>query len=381
MVKKLTVCLVVIVMLAPIPACATQPGSGQQVIRIGLVGPLSGDSAQYGQSQLAGAQYKANEINAANGLYRIELFSEDDASNCDQSVNATTKLITEKKVHAILGAGNSPCALAMVPITARYKVPQFTFGVGTAITKQGSEYIFRVAAASPVQTAALASYAVKVLQHQKFAILYSDDEYGATMAVGFKEALASMGLEPVVYETFPIADKDFTGQLTKVKNSGATSLFATGSYAAAALIAKQVHQMGIKVQLLGDTGCASPKYAELGGEAVEGAIVDEPFTITDPDPKIQEWVKGFRDQFNKDPDGYVAEMYDTVGLIHEAVTKAGKADSQVIRDYADSLTKEAGYSGILGNLYFDEDGNIKFGLNICRIEGGKKILQKKQPAQ
>ena len=103
-------------------ALAVNGAAAQQVIKIGVVGPLTGAFAAVGQSQLTGAEMRAKEINAAGGAYKIELISEDDASNCDQSVNATVKLITKDNVVAILGAMNSPCALAMVPVTKRYQI-------------------------------------------------------------------------------------------------------------------------------------------------------------------------------------------------------------------------------------------------------------------
>jgi branched-chain amino acid transport system substrate-binding protein len=345
-----------------------------QTIKVGVVGPLTGQFAPGGQSQLYGAEMKAKELNASGGRYKIELLVEDDASNCDQSVNATVKVITQSKVAAVLGAVNSPCALAMVPITKRYKVPQFTFGVGTAITKQGSEWVFRVAVGAPGQTKALAEYAVKKLGHKKIAVLYSDDEYGASMAEGFKKALESMGLQPAAFETYPREDKDFSGQLTKVKSSGATALYPTGSFAAAALIARQAKQLGLELQLLGDTGIATPKFAELGGDAVEGAVIVEPFTPGDPDSKVQEFVKKFKTQYNRDPDGWVAEMYDTVGMIYEAVSKAGRVDSQVIRDHAAAYKEGSAYNGILGDWYFDKEGNATFDLYKVQIKGGKKVI-------
>jgi len=344
------------------------------VIKIGVVGALTGDFSAVGNSQLTGAQMKAKEINDSGGKVKVELIAEDDASNCDQSVNATTKLITRDNVAAILGAVNSPCALAMVPVTQRYETPQFTFGVGTAITQKGSKWIFRVAVGAPGQTKELANYAVKKLGHKKVAILYSDDEYGASMATGFKEALAALGLQPAAYESYPRADKDFSGQLTKVKNTGATALFATGSYAASALIAKQAKQLGLQLQLLGDTGNATPKFIELGGEAVEGTVLVEPFTPADPDPKIQDFVQKYRKQFNRDPDGWVAEMYDAVGMIQTAVTKSGKADRKTIRDYAVSLKPGTGYKGILGEWYFSSDGDATFPLYKVRIKDGKKVI-------
>jgi branched-chain amino acid transport system substrate-binding protein len=350
------------------------PAYTQQVIKIGVVGALTGQFAAVGQSQLTGAEMRAKEINAAGGKYKIELVSQDDGSNCDQSVNATIKMITQDNVVAVLGAVNSPCALAMVPTTKRYSTPQFTFGVGTAITQQGSEWVFRTAVGAPGQAKELAEYAAKKLGHTKIAVLYSDDEYGASMATGFKAALAAMNMQPAASESYPRADQDFTGQLTKIKASGATALFATGSYTASALIAKQAQQLGLKVQQLGDTGNATPKYAELGGDAVEGAVLVEPFTPADPDPKVQAFVKRYKEQYNRDPDGWVVEMYDTVSIIHEAVNKSGKIERRAIRDYAAGLRTGTPYVGMLGTWSFTENGDAVFPLYKVQIKGGQKVI-------
>lgn len=354
---------------------AAGPAAAQQVIKIGVVGPLTGAFAAVGQSQLTGAEMRAKEINAAGGKYRIELVSEDDGSNCDQSVNATVKLITKDNVVAVLGAMNSPCALAMVPITRRYRTPQFTAGVGTSITKQGSDYVFRIAVGAISQTRELAGYAVEKLGQTKVAILYSDDEYGASMANGFKDALAARNLQPAAFESFPRADQDFSGQLARVKASGATALYTIGAYTASALIAKQAKQLGLSLQLLGDTGNASPKYIELGGDAVEGAVLVEPFTPADPDPTLQAFGKRYRDQYGRDPDGWVAELYDTVEIIHQAVQKGGKIERQAVRDYAASL-KPGGnsFSGILGNWTFDGTGEVTFALYKVQIKNGAKVI-------
>lgn len=371
--RHLGMVLIVVFLLAGMMS-TEHAAAKQTVIKLGVIGPLTGQFAAVGQSQLNGAEMRVKEINAAGGDYKLELLSEDDTGRCDQSVNATVKLITKDKVTAILGAVNSPCTLAMVPLTKRYKIPQFSFSVGTSITKQGSAWIFRVAVGAPGQTKALAEFAVNNLGHKKIAVLYSDDEYGASMATGFKEALTKMDLKPAALETFPRADKDFTGQLTTVKNSGATALYSTGSYAASALIAKQAKQLGLNLQLLGDTGNASPKYIELGGQAVNGAVVVEPFTPADMDPKIQEFVEKYQKQYGRLPDGWVAEMYDTVGLIYDAVSKAGKVNSQVIRDYAGGLKPGSAYKGILGEWYFDSNGDAFFDLYKVKIENGKKKI-------
>jgi branched-chain amino acid transport system substrate-binding protein len=368
-IQKLAAFVVGLAALSIAPTAYTE-----QIIKVGVVGALTGQFAAVGQSQLTGAEMRAKEINASGGKYKIELISNDDASNCDQSVNATIKMITQDNVVAVLGAVNSPCALAMVPITRRYSTPQFTFGVGTAITQQGSAWVFRTAVGAPGQTRELAEYAVKKLGHQKIAVLYADDEYGGSMATGFKAALATMNLQPAAFESYPREDQDFTGQLTKIKASGATALFATGSYTASALIAKQARQLGLKIQHLGDTGNATPKYAELGGEAVDGAVLVEPFTPADPDPKVQAFVKRYKDQYGRDPDGWVAETYDTVSIILEAVTMSGKIDRKAIRDYAAGLRTGTPYSGVLGTWSFAKNGDAIFPLYKVQIKAGQKVI-------
>jgi branched-chain amino acid transport system substrate-binding protein len=356
-------------------AFAAVPASwAQDSVKIGMVGPLTGAFASMGQSQVSGAEMRADELNKAGGRAKITLLSEDDNSDCNQSANATVKLITQGRVMAIIGADNSPCALAMVPLTQRYKVPQFTFGVGSAITQQDSHYVFRVAPAAPQQTKALANFVVNTLKKKRIAIMYSDDEYGASMANGLKQGLADLGLQPVASEVFPRGDQDFTGTLSTIKRAEPDALFTTGSYTASALIAKQAKQLGLNVQILGDTGNATPKYAELGGSAVEGAVLVQPFAPTDPNPKIQDFVAKFKAKYNRVPDGWSAEIYDVVGMISDAVAASGKADAESVRAHVATFTPDKPYQGVLGAWSFDARGDATFPLKFIQIKDGQNVL-------
>jgi branched-chain amino acid transport system substrate-binding protein len=130
------------------------------------------------------------------------------------------------------------------------------------------------------------------------------------------------------------------------------------------------------LQLLGDTGNATPKYAELGGDAVVGTIVVEPFTPTDPDPKVQAFVKAYKAEFGRDPDGWVAETYDTISMILNAVQKTKKIDHEAIRQYVSGLTEQDPYNGILRGWHFSKEGDALFPLNKVRVtkDGKKEIL-------
>ena len=236
----------------------------QKVIKIGVIGPLSGDSAWGGQYQLNGARLKAEELNATGSDIQIEIISEDDASKPDQSLAAAKKLIARDKIHALLGAWNSTCTLAILPITAAEGVPQLTTSIAGPITQQGSKWIFRTNAHTSVLNYQTLEYVVREMGLKKIAIFTSNEEVGKSARVTAENALQKLGLKPVAKEEWSVGDKDFTGQLGRIQASGADGLFFTIGFKEMAIIARQVRQLGMKVQLVGgDTLPGNKKFLEL----------------------------------------------------------------------------------------------------------------------
>jgi branched-chain amino acid transport system substrate-binding protein len=349
-----------------------------KVIKIGVLGPLSGDFAFGGEYQLNGAQLKAEELNAEAGDIRIEIISEDDAGKPDQSLAGAKKLITRDKIHALLGAWQSTCTLAIVPITAREGVPQFTTSVAGPITAQGSKWIFRVNAPTATLNRQTIEYVVKKMGLKKVAIFNSNEEVGKSVAVTSQAVLKELGLNPATKEEWNRGDKDFTGQLGRIQASGAEAvIFATG-FTDMSIIPRQVRQLGMKIQLIGgDTIPGNPKFVDLAGTDIDGLIFSTPFVPVEDDPRIGPFVSRFKKRFSRLPDSWAGQFYDAVGMIHAAVKASGVVDRKQICDYVHGLKKGAGYNGIPGELYFDEKGEPLGDLLICRITGGKwKVIQR-----
>src|SRR5262245_47388357 len=183
----------------------------QKIVKIGVLGPLTGDLAYGGEFQLRGAQLHAEQINAQQKDIKIEIIAEDDESKCDRSVAAARKLITRDQIHALLGAWQSTCTLAIVPITKQAEIPQFTTSVAAPITQQGSEWIFRIALQTGKLNHATIGYAVKNLGLKSIAILSSNEEVGKSFAATSAAVLKELGMEAVAKEEYTRGDKDFTG--------------------------------------------------------------------------------------------------------------------------------------------------------------------------
>ena len=357
---QITVTAVVFGLAAVVIAPFGDRAEAAKVLRLGVLGPLTGDLAFGGQFQLKGAQLQAELLNKMQNKIKIEIIAEDDESKCDVSVSAARKLIARDKVHALLGAWQSTCTLAIVPITAAAKIPQYTTSVAGPITQQGSKWIFRVAIPTKGLNIATITYAVKKLGLKKVAILSSNEEVGKSFSASTVAALKTHGLKPVTRQEYARGDKDFTGQLGRIKATGADAIIMATGFQEQAIIARQVKELGMKVRLLGgDTIGGNPKFVDLGGKHVEGLVFATTFIPVSSDKRLAPFMKAYIAKFNERPDPWAGEFYDAVGLIFEAVKANGYVpDSKQIGAFTRNLTSaKNSYSGILGNVYFDKTGD------------------------
>ncbi len=192
------------------------------VLRMGLVSPLTGPGAASGAVQENAVKMAVEEINKSGGIggkYRIELISEDDEGIPAKSVTVTQKLVSQDEIHVMIGALNSSCTLANMQITSAAKVPQITpSSTAQAIVEQGNKFIFRTAATDPTHVRTLYSHITKDLGKSKVAVLHESSDFGAG-AYNFLEQFApEMGVEIVLREVYNSGEKDFSVQLTKIRD-------------------------------------------------------------------------------------------------------------------------------------------------------------------
>ncbi len=376
--KSLSLLIVCVMLLSFLTtACSNNAASGEKVIRIGVVGPETGGSAQLGQAQRNSAQLAVDEINAnkSAGDWKLEIYFEDDEGNPTKSSSATNKLIQEKKVHIIIGAINSSATLADMVVTERANIVQITAGsTGASITEQGNEWIFRTAANDSLQADALVRYAKEDLGMKKIATFTAADDYGQSGAKLLKNAAEEYGVELVSEQIYNNGDKDFKPQLMTIQSSGAEGIFMWGLYTEAALIANQTQQLGLDVQLFGASGMASQKLIELSGESGQGLILTQTFLPSADIDTVQKFVKKYTEKYGGSPIPHGAQAYDTVYIIAEAVKNAGKTDSKALRD---AIRGISGLELVTGSPEFNERGDdIGKRLLITKIEGDAFVLVK-----
>jgi branched-chain amino acid transport system substrate-binding protein len=348
---------------------SSEQPKGEDVIKIGTIGPLTGNVATYGISTKNGVEIAVDEFNKAGGINgkQIKLISEDTRGDQAEAANAATKLIQQDKVMAIVGGVISSETMTAGPIANDAKVVMISSSsTATGIPDIG-DYIFRNCLSDDVQATQLAEFAAKDLGLKKFAIMYTNNDYGLSLKNAFEKKAGELG-QVVDIETYNDGESDFRAQLTKIKGFQPDALYIAGYYTEAAKIAQQAQDQGLKVQILGADGFYSPKLIELGGKAVEGAIFTAGFFTDDPSESVQNFVKAYKEKFNSEPDMFAAQAYDAAKILLTAIKNAGGQGGEALQA---EMAKTKDFPGITGNTSFAANGDAVKDIIILKVENGK----------
>jgi branched-chain amino acid transport system substrate-binding protein len=335
--------------------------AAQSTIKIGLVQPLTGAFAAAGTDVVEGAKIAADQINASGGVLgkKLELLIEDTKSNPTEAASVAEKLIVRDKVPALMGASASTATLAVMPKLMEYKVPMLVeTSSSSKITTAGNPYIFRIAPPSEVEAAVFGKM-VKKVGIKKADFLVVNNDWGRGTADEFAKMLKDNGITVGLVERMDQGAVDMSAQLSKIKNSGADTVFVTTAVEQLSLVLKQASALGLNARIISTGGSQNPdQLIENVSKAADGSwhlVFFAPWsTEATPDPAA---AKSFVEEWNKRklPFGGLTSSfrgYDGIRAIAEAIKIAGKADPEAIR----AAFWKVNILGLNGPIKFEKDG-------------------------
>jgi branched-chain amino acid transport system substrate-binding protein len=341
------------------------------VIPVGEYASLTGNEAAFGRSSHRGTELAIEELNQAGGVLgkKLKLITEDTQSKDGESSTVVSKLISRDKVVAVLGEVASSRSLEAGTICQESKVPMISpSSTNPDVTKKG-DYIFRVCFLDSFQGDVLARFCMNTLKAKKVAIM-SDVKtaYSVGLAEYFRKSFTQHGGEVVNEQKYSGGDKDFTAQLTAVKNAGAEAIFVPGYYTEAGLIIRQARQLGIQLPIFGGDGWEAPELIQIAKEAAEGVYYSTHFSPEVPSPEVQKFVKEYKAKYNEVPDAMAALGYDSALVLADAIKRAGSTDSTKIRD-AIAATKD--FPGATGKTTIDKNRDASKPAMIITVKDGE----------
>jgi len=340
----------------------------EKVIKIGVIGPMTGEGATYGAAMKRGVEIAVNEINMSGGINKkkIELIYEDSKLNAKDAINGFRKLVDINKVPVVIGAAASKVTLNIAPLAEKSEVVLIS-SISTADKiKYAGDFIFRDVPPNRQQGKTAANFVIETLGKKNCVVFYKNDDYGISLADAFIEAIKNKGGKILLKESYSPTEPNYKNQLSKIKQLHSEVIFFPGNYEDTGKILKQARELGLKSIFIGGDGSYSPELLRIAGKAAEGSYYTVMGLPTNVSEEMSEFRKNFKDKYNTDPDVYSIYSYDAAMVVLLACKNIKKIDGESIKN---ELYK-SDYMGLTGTIKFDQYGEVDKDYAIYTVKNG-----------
>ena len=372
--KKLYLLLIILFFAHPVGAV--------EPIKLGFIGPLTGDFMTAGVEAKQVVELLAKNTNNRGGILgkKVELFYEDDEGN-PQVAEAAAKRLVQRGVIAVIGSYTSTATEAVQQVLDTGKIIQITYGsTAVPLTERGLAYFFRICPRDDNQAKA----AVRVMQKMKMkriAIMHDGTLYGKGLAETIKTLLEDRKVSVVFYDALIPGRQDYSDILTRAKDTRPDLVFFSGYHPEAAHLLKGRNQMNWRgVIFMGGDAVESNKLIDIAGmKAAEGFyFLSIPRVIDLSSPRTRQFTNRFEKAYRCRPSSaYALLAGDAFIAITESMKILKTTDTSLLADYLHNKYNKK--DGLTGNIRFDRKGDVINDLHaVYRLDSmGRFILQRK----
>jgi branched-chain amino acid transport system substrate-binding protein len=306
-------------------------------IKVGVVLPLTGTEAQFGEIEWNSFQLALDEINGAGGINGrpIELVKEDDTGKPDVGRSAMEKLITQDKVIVVGGGYSSSVSFAMAAVAQQREVP-FVVNTGSddKITEQKWSHVFRLNPPASEYPKALNSFLAEVVKPQTVAILFEKSNFGQSSSKSFAEQAEKMGLKVVLKEGYDSGAVDFKPLLIKVKAANPDLVYMVSYLMDAGLLMRQSKELDINPKLFvgGGAGFTLPGFFDNAGKAADFVFSATLWTETVPYAGAKAYFDRYQKKYGHVTEYHGAEAYACMYVIADALKRAKELTPAGVRE-------------------------------------------------
>jgi len=341
--------------------------SSEETVKIGVLVPLTGAAASYGENSKMGAALAVEEFTVGHPGLKVELIPEDSRGEAAQGVKAAQKLLNIDHVVAVVGCVTSGVTLAVAPSMNEKHVPIISPGGSAPNIRDAGDFVLRTWPSDVFEAATMAEY-LKSKKIQRLAILRVNNEYGLAMEKALTQRL-SQPTQVVASETFDQGAREMRTQLLKIKEAQPDALFFVGFPEAAIALAPSLTAVGLQIPLFATSGFEDPQVPAKTGGVLEGTVYAKPLADS---PAAEAFRRAYKERYKVDPGITSDTAYDAASLVLRAISATASSKQpvtgDVIRDY---LLQVRDYAGASGVLSFDDKGDVIKPVGLFSLHNGQ----------
>lgn len=367
-VPALTFLTVSTLLLAGLNACR-KPAE----LRIGIIVPLTGGSADFGRWAHNGVELALAELNrqgALSGKRFVGLY-EDTQMEPKLGLSAFKKLVSVDEVTAVMTAG-SGVVLAIAPEAESTRTVQINYSAVNPGIRKAGQYTFTLVNDAEVEAEEIARFAYQTLGIREIAVAYANASYGVGTRDAVAHSFSRHGGKIVGTVAFPEDFTDVRAQILQLAEMKAQAVYLVATINDSGRLLTQAAELGFKTQWLSYNPFESPEVVRIAGAAADGVIFtsSNPFDLPDTDDKPKQFLDAYVAKYGERPNLYAATAYDAVFLLAHAKMSSDGTREGIQR----ALASVSGYQGVSGIISFDEDGCAHRPVFIKTVRDGRFVM-------
>ncbi|ERL08299.1 ABC transporter substrate-binding protein [Olsenella profusa] len=340
--------------------CGNSPNAGSTTIKLGMLGPFTGDVAQYGTACRNGVELYF-EQNPKIGDYTVDLDEQDEKGDATEAVNVYNKM-AEDGVAGIIGDVTSTPTIAVAQASANDNLPCVTPSATAADVIAYGSNTFRACVTDPFQGKVMADFASQQGWGTVGTIFNSGDDYSTGVNQAFCDEASARGITVATQQGYSAGDVDFNGQLTTIISAKVDAIFCPNYYSDDGKIITQARQQGYAGPIFGVDGwdgIASGNYASA--DDLQGCYYCCSFVATNSDAKVQQFVSDYKAKFGDGPTNFCALGYDAAMVLACGIASALDAGAKPSdKDFPDKVVSTIASNeveGVTGTISYKGTGD------------------------
>lgn len=341
-------------------------------IVIGLIAPLTGPVAAYGDQVKNGAQVAVDQINKNGGILgeQVVLKLADDAGEPKQGVSAANQIVGEG-IRFVVGPVTSGVAMPASDVLAENGILMVTPTATTPdLTKRGLATILRTCGRDDQQAEVAAAYVLKQFKDKRIGILNDKGAYGKGLADSFKATLNAGGVTEVFNDSLTPGDKDLSALTTRLKAEKVDVLYFGGYHPEAGLLVRQLHDIGASIQIIGGDGLSNTEFWAIGTDAAAGTVFTNAADALKNDSSKA--AVAALEAAKIPAEAFTLNAYAAVEVIKAGIEKAGSAEDAAA--VATALKTGEPVKTAIGDVTYGETGDLTSqSFSLYKWDNGKIV--------
>jgi branched-chain amino acid transport system substrate-binding protein len=296
-------------------------------VKVGIVLPLTGAEAKFGEIEKRSFEMAVDEINKQGGIKgeKIELIMEDDTGRPEVGRSVAEKLINKDKVVMLGGGYSSSVTYAVAGVAQQNRIP-FLVNTGSAdkITTSGWDYVFRLNPPVSEYAGAIESLLTEIVKPETVVILNENSLFGTSGAKSFEETCTKLGYKVLLKQGYEAGGIDFKPVLVRVKQLNPDIIYMVSYIMDASLLMKQAKELKLtpKMFIGGAAGFTMPEFMKNAGVAAEKVISATLWYQSLDYPGAMQYFKNYKARYKDDTEYHGAEAYAAAQIIADALIRA-----------------------------------------------------------